>query len=43
MSAIVEPNDQLFLSADNTVTDELQEKQVEFNEATLFASLRVGV
>ncbi|MEW2293173.1 hypothetical protein ABZ719_10770 [Streptomyces sp. NPDC006743] len=42
MSAAVESDDQLFLCADNTVTDELQEKQVEFNEAALVRFLESG-
>jgi hypothetical protein len=42
MSAAIEPDDQLFLCADNTVTDELQEKQMEFDEATLVRFLESG-
>ncbi|WP_406838909.1 hypothetical protein ACICHK_27010 [Streptomyces sp. AHU1] len=42
MSAAIEPDDQLFLCADNTVTDELHERQMEFNETTLVRFLESG-
>ncbi|WP_405960663.1 hypothetical protein OG235_25710 [Streptomyces sp. NBC_00024] len=42
MSAAVESNDELFLCADNTATDELLEKQTEYSEGALLRFLKSG-
>ncbi|MGW7272226.1 hypothetical protein ACWGH5_17065 [Streptomyces sp. NPDC054864] len=42
LTAAVEPDNQLFLCADNTETDELQERQSEFNERLLTQFLENG-
>jgi hypothetical protein len=42
MTAAIEPDDQLFLCADNTVTDDLQERQSEFDERLLTRFLESG-
>lgn len=42
MTAAIEPDDQLFLCADNTVTDDLQERQSEFDERLLTRFLENG-
>ncbi|MFE1894569.1 hypothetical protein [Streptomyces yangpuensis] len=42
MTAAIEPNDELFLCVDDTATDELHEKQAEFDEALLLKFLASG-
>lgn len=43
MSAAIEANGELFLCADNTVTDEVQELQVTYDEVLLLRFLLTGV